>query len=231
MAFDFRLPASSYEEIVKMIKAYGLSEKKSQEELSSISGVPRSNLSRNTNFFISIGIIDEKDRTATDLGKKLALSLDHGVESSITTNWKEIVQQSDFLTNMTTALRIRNGMDEESFRAHIAYSSGQKSSSYVKIGSATIIKILNIAGVIKDQNGKLYPVNQTGRISDNPKNTNLELSPNDVDKEEQSLEIRKVTKFRNNLTLNVNINIRNEDFPDIVDNIKNLIKELEDTEN
>ena len=96
MAIDFKLPASSYEEICKMIRAYGniSKEKNTLDELSRISGVPNSNLSRNSVFLSSIGIIDEKDHNITEKGKKLSLSYDHKILSEIAENWKNLIEDS-----------------------------------------------------------------------------------------------------------------------------------------
>ncbi len=224
MTVDFKLPGSSYDELVKMIKAYANAKKTTLEELSKLSGVPESNISRNSVFLISTGIIDEKDRTATENGASLAKALEFDIAKEISDCWRTIAVQTEFIKKMLTALKIRNGMDEESFKTHIAYSSGQKSSNYVKIGALTLINILKIAGLISEQDGKLQ-YERGDRDSDDGVSSNKERLANDAVSGDTLKAYTNELKNKN-VVVNINIEVKKADFPDIIDYIKKLIDSI-----
>lgn len=157
MGEEFKLPASSYEELAKIIKAYGqVNDPTSIEDLNKLCGVSTSQISRNSGFLLAASIIEGgKAKIASEKGKKLARALIHGIADEISRIWREIIFENDFLTKMVTAIKIRNGMDPQSFHSHIAYSSGQNKTQYVKTGSATVVDILKIANLIEEVDGKL----------------------------------------------------------------------------
>lgn len=157
MSEDFKLPASSYEEIIKIINAYGLADKQvSISELNQICGIATTTISRNSGFLLATNIIEGgKAKKITETGKKLAKALEYEVEEQISNIWREIVVENNFLSKMISAIKIRRGMDVQSFLSHIAYSSGQNKTKYVKTGSATVLDILKTSGLVKEVDGKL----------------------------------------------------------------------------
>ena len=137
MAESFKLPASSFEEILKIIQAYA-NEKEgvslSLDDISQSTGVPRTVVSANNGFFVQIGLITEGNKkSATDIGRSLGRAYISKIDDEIERIWKEVVAENDFLNRMISAVRIRNGMDRSSFLNHIIYSSGQKDTKRPKI--------------------------------------------------------------------------------------------------
>ena len=67
MAETFKLPVSSYEELIKVIQAYS-SEKEgtilSLDDLSQSTGMPRTVVSSNNGFLVQIGLITEGNKKA-----------------------------------------------------------------------------------------------------------------------------------------------------------------------
>lgn len=153
----FKLPGSSYDEVIKIIKSYGFLEGHiSLEEATRVSGIHQTNISRNNGFLTGIGIIeaDDKGRKTTPDGKKLALALTHNQEEEVKEIWRGLIQNNDFLSKMLAAIRIRKGMDFGTLQSHIAYSSGQQKTKSVMIGAKTIIDILQHAGLILERDGQ-----------------------------------------------------------------------------
>lgn len=131
--------------------AYGqIGSEASLEELSHSSGVSRSNISRNNAFLTAIGVVEGGQKKGiTSLGAQLARALDHGIDSEITRSWREIVEGTEFLSKMVSAVRIRKGMDPSSLVSHIAYSAGESKSSRVATGARAIVDILVSSGLLQ----------------------------------------------------------------------------------
>src|SRR6266568_2786919 len=85
----FRLPRSSYNELVKIIMAYARANKPaSLEEISHLCGINRVAISANNAFLSSAGIIEGgKAKFATSKGLKLARALEHDFAEEITQSW------------------------------------------------------------------------------------------------------------------------------------------------
>src|SRR5258708_28868275 len=126
----FRLPKSSYDELVKIIQAYGNSGPAANlDEVAQTSAMDKTIISRNNAFLISVGIIEGgKAKGITEKGKSLAQALHYEVLEDIATRWREVVSANDFLQKMVAAVRIRGGMEDSALQSHIAYSAGETKS-------------------------------------------------------------------------------------------------------
>src|SRR3972149_11556028 len=122
----FRLPSSSYEELVKIVKAYGnLTKEAVPAEVSQLAVVHPTVVSHNNAFLVTIGVITGgKKKMVTEKGRALARALDHDMPDAITQNWREIVLSNEFMQKLVTAVRIRKGMEPSTLQAHVAYSAG-----------------------------------------------------------------------------------------------------------
>ena len=89
------------------------------------------------------------------MGKSLAVALSHNIENEVQRILHSVVENSEFLRNVVSAVRIRKGMDESSLRAHIAYSAGLSKSQSTMTGTGTVLEVLRRAGVIIEHDGKL----------------------------------------------------------------------------
>jgi len=176
----FKLPGSSYEEVVKIIKGYGnLSKPASLDEVSKLTALHKTIVSRNAGFLIEIGVLDTGAKKAiTEPGRTLARALEHEMPDEISKGWLDRVQATDFLTNILTSIRIRKGMTEETLTSHIAYSAGQPRKAGHMTGSRTIIDILRAAGCIKESDGKIIAPDSTEPLS-GPDSTTYDSSEAD----------------------------------------------------
>jgi len=155
----FKLPRSSYEELCKIIKAYGrITRLASLDEVNALAGVGSTVVSANNSFLASVGVIEGgKAKTATPKGKDLAKALEHNITDEIQHQWSRVVQENEFLSKMLTAIQIRRSMELDAFEAHIAYSAGEAKSNQVMTGARTVIDILRAAGAVAEKEGRLTP--------------------------------------------------------------------------
>jgi hypothetical protein len=152
-----KLPRSSYDEVCKIIKAYGRLEKPGNlDQVNSLAGVGKSTVSANNAFLSSIGVIEGgKAKQSTELGRKLAHALEHEIPHEIQAGWRDVVETNEFLRKMALAVRIRKTMEESAFVSHIAYSAGEAKAGYVMTGARAVIDILRASGLVQETDGKL----------------------------------------------------------------------------
>ena len=154
---QFKLPGSSYEEIVKIIQAYAHhGGRASNADISKRVGIDPTTVSRNGGFLIETGIVDKgQKKEVTQTGSRLARALDHDITDEVRSCWSQIVESAPFFETIMSALRIRKGMDPTTLKSHIAYTAGQSKSKYVMAGAQTVIDILRAAGRIEEEDGRL----------------------------------------------------------------------------
>lgn len=158
----FPLPGSSYEELVKVIRAYDhFPGDVALPEVSSVAGMHSSNVSRNNGFLLAIGVVQGgKKKAMTEAGRALARALDHNIQEEIARNWQSIVSANDFLKRIVAAVRIRKGMEYSAFQSHVAYTAGQPKTPTVMAGSGAVVDILKAAGALREEDGKLIAVDE-----------------------------------------------------------------------
>jgi hypothetical protein len=154
---SFRLPGSSYAELVKIIRAYGqITGDASPKDVSDRCGVTQTQVSRNNAFLLSIGIVSGgKKKALTSTGRRLAQSLDFEMPEEIESAWREIANDNNALRKIVSAVSIRGGMEPSSLKNHIAYSAGASKTPFVMAGAGSIIDILKAAGLLREQDGKI----------------------------------------------------------------------------
>ena len=151
MAETFKLPCSSYEELIKLFQAYANTKEGtalSLDEITQATGVPRTIVSKNNGFMVQVGLITEGNKkAATETGRALGRAYTSKITDEVERIWKEIIAEVDFLNRMLSAVRIRNGMDRSSFINHIIYSSGLKDAKESRAGAGALIEIFKSVGV------------------------------------------------------------------------------------
>ncbi len=230
MAETFKLPASSLEEIIKIIQAYA-NEKEgvmlSLDDITQSTGIPRTAVSGNNGFLVQIGLITEGNKkSATDIGRSLGRAYISKINYELERIWKEIIAENDFLNRMVSAVRIRNGMDRTNFLNHIIYSSGQKDTTKNRTGANAVIEILKSVNVINEVDGKLtvteiMEAEESEQIvTDETIDTSQTTRPNP----------HTVTNIQTEqpITINININCSVSEMDELTDKIQKLIKGLSD---
>ena len=154
---EFRLPGSPYEELVNIIVAYGTRDESARAgDVGKLDSVHQSSISRNNAFLTEIGVLHgETKKLITPRGRSLALALACKDHAEIRSNWRAIVAASEFLQNVVSAVKLREGMLYPTVQAYIAHAAGQPRNKPVMTGAGAIIEILKTAGLLKEEAGEL----------------------------------------------------------------------------
>lgn len=125
MSDNISLPSSSYEEIVKIIKAYSHQNgPASLDDVSKLAGMHRTAISGSNKFLVETGLISTGNKkTMTELGKRLGRALEHNQVYDIKSCWKEVVSGNEVFAGLVTTVRIKDGMTAESLASHTLYVS------------------------------------------------------------------------------------------------------------
>lgn len=228
MAETFKLPASSLEEIIKIIQAYA-NEKEgsllSLDDITQSTGIPRTVVSGNNGFLVQIGLITEGNKkSATDIGRSLGRAYISKIDYEFERIWKEIIAENDFLNRMVSAVRIRNGMDRTNFLNHIIYSSGQKDTKKNRTGANAVIEILKSVNVINEVDGKLT-VTEIMEAEESE-----QIVTDETIDASQTTHPNTVTNIQTEqpITINININCSVSEMDELTEKIQKLIKGLSD---
>lgn len=153
----FKLPASSLDEVFKIVQGYADHGKAgSLSDISKKTGMHSTVISRNNGFLLSIGVLEGgKNKSPSSLGIQLGRALAHDVQDEVQSTLSDIVSENDFLRSIIAAIRIRRGMDESGLRSHIAYSAGQSKTQSTSTGAGAVVELLKRSGHIKEADGKL----------------------------------------------------------------------------
>ena len=231
MNAEFKLPGSSYEELEKIILAFGHANgEASLDDLSQRCGVPPTQISRSSGFLLAVGIIEgSRNKSITESGNELSRAIEHRISDEIQRLWKVIATENDFFSKILSAIRIRNGMDIQSLKSHIAYSSGQKSNNYVKVGSNTIIEILKLARLVDEEDGKIISISNDEKNDTNVTNKEIKQEINDSNKLiKQEFRLSSVPGIGSQLAINIDIklDIKVEDLDELGTKLNKLISDL-----
>lgn len=160
MSEIYKLPGSSYEELVKIIRAYAAISKNgaavSLAEVAQSTGMDKTIISRNNGFLTQIKLVSEGNKKIpTDLCMNLGRAYQLNIEDEIEETWNHIITNDDFLSRMISVVQIKGEMARGDFINHIVYSSSNNNSNNTRAGAAAIIEILKIVKKIDDYDGKI----------------------------------------------------------------------------
>jgi hypothetical protein len=231
---SFRLPQSSYGELVKIIKGYGAHPTEAvPDDISKVTGLHPTVVSRNNAFLVGLSIVQGgKKKSVTERGLSLARALEHEMPEEIVKHWREIATASDFLGKVLAAVRIRKGMDAGTLQSHIAYSAGQPKSPGVMTGAAAVIDILRAANLLKEEDGKLIAmaeeltssITETSAIEEkfSPAHSGKSIAPPALDKQ------LSLTKEGIPVTIQfqIQVNCSPDEIGDLAAKLRSLMKEL-----
>jgi len=228
----FKLPISSYDELVKFIKAYSTVTKPTDlGEISRLTGVAAQNISTNVGFFVATGILEGgKKKMPTPAGQQLGQALEHEMQNEIRKSWRYIVEEDEFLTKLLTAVRIRNGMDSQTLEAHIAYSAGQPKKPRFMTGARTVIDILKAAELIVEVDGKYLLKDPIEVPEDHANSPAQNESLREPQPPQPPKDIPVEAHHGVQIKIQININCTSDDVPGLGTQVKTLIQEITGTE-
>lgn len=159
MSETYKIPGSSYEELVKIIKAYSLGKSGvavSLNELVQATGMSKTVISRNNGFLVQVKLISEGNKKApTELCKQMGKAYELNMMGQIQNYWNQIIDNDEFLTRMLSAIQIKGSMSKTEFVNHIVFSSTVGNSNTARAGAAAIIEIFKIVSLVEEQDGNL----------------------------------------------------------------------------
>jgi len=167
---QFRLPGSPYEELANTIVAYGTRDEASRPgDVGKLDSVHQSSVSRTNGFLTEIGVLQgETKKIITSRGRSLALALARKDRDGIRANWREIVGSTEFLQNVVSAVKLREGMLYPTVQAYIAHAAGQPRNNPVMTGAGAIVEILKTAGLLREEAGELVATFEEWPETDEP---------------------------------------------------------------
>lgn len=157
---QFRLPGSSYEELSSIIVAYGTRDDVARTgDVGKLDSVHQSSVSRTNAFLTEIGVLQgETKKLITRRGRALAVALARRDREEIKANWRAVVASNEFLQNVVSAVKLREGMLRPTVQAYIAHAAGQPRNKPVMAGAGAIVEILKTAGLLREEAGELVAV-------------------------------------------------------------------------
>lgn len=224
----FRLPESSYEEIVKLIKAYAMEkegEAISLEKIANKTGMDKTTVSRNNAFLVSMGIVlDGKRKAVTEQGKKLGNAYTFGIMDEVDRVWKELISGNKFAQSMYEFIQIKGRVSRSDFVSHILYSAEGKDSSKARAGANAFVEIMCETKLINEEDGYL----SVYQIEDKK----MQISSEIFQEESQVLLSKQVLAEPNtdsckqfgNVIVNLNVSV--EDIVDHKDQIIDFLHEI-----
>lgn len=221
---EFRLPGSPYEELVNIIVAYGTRDEASGPgDVSKLNYVHQSSFSRNNAFLVSIDVLrGDKERVITEQGRKLALALSRKNRREIRKAWLKIVSTDEFLQNVVSAVKLREGIDRTSLQGYIAHAARQPRNNPVMTGAGAIIDILRAAGLLRETDGVLSAT--FGDDGEGVEEPVAEPARNESSEARISTSIDSVGGPQVNIHLHVRCSV--EEIEDLTPRLKALIREL-----
>lgn len=104
MAETFKLPSSSYEELIKLFQAYANTKEGtalSLDDITQATGVPRTVVSKNNGFMVQVGLITEGNKkAATETGRALGRAYTSKITDEVDRIWKEISTGNSIVINI-----------------------------------------------------------------------------------------------------------------------------------
>lgn len=200
---QFRLPGSTYEELVNIIVAYG-----TRDEAS---------------------LRGDGKKLVTRRGRTLAHALARRDEPEIRRNWRAVVATSEFLQNVVSAVKMREGMLYPTLQAYVAHAAGQPRNKPVMAGASAIIEICKAAGLLQEEAGELLATFE-GELE--PASLAAEAdygAPSDPPKPvETSLTEAATVAQSGGTTINIHLHVRctPEELEDLAPRLKTLLSEI-----
>ncbi len=230
MAENYKLPGSSYEEFVKIVKAYSTGKvgiPMSLDTVAQTTGMDKTIVSRNNGFLVQIGLISEGNKKSPtqegiDLGRAYTLKM----EDQVAYVWRNIINNDEFLSRMLSAIKIRNGMEKTSFINHILYSSGSSNNNSTRAGASTIVEIYKIAGLVNESDGKIEAVDDENIEDVSVAETEAQKPCTETITTPVTTIQLPQSKLNGNISININIDVKVDELDVLSEKIKTLIESL-----
>jgi hypothetical protein len=221
---EFRLPGSPYEDLINIIVAYGTrDEATSGGDVGKLDSVHQSSVSRNNAFLTEIGVLQgESKKLITRRGRSLAVALARKDRVEVRSNWRAIVAASEFLQNVVSAVKLREGMLYPTVQAYIAHAAGQPRNKPVMNGAGAIIEILKASGMLREEAGELVAT-----FDERPEVVALEDAPAQVsDTIDAVVTVGEAAGTFPTVSIQLQVRCTPDEIDDLAPRLKALLREL-----
>jgi HAMP domain-containing protein len=227
---EFRLPGSPYEELVNIIVAYGTRDEAARAgDVGKLDSAHQSSVSRNNAFLTEIGVLQgESKKLITSRGRSLAVALARKDRPEVKNNWRAIVAANEFLQNVVSAVKLREGMLYPTVQAYIAHAAGQPRNKPVMNGAGAIIEILKVSGLLKEEAGELV-----APFDDQPRDAVPdEGTPAQISEPRESVDSATGTEAAGTpagvpaISIHVQVRCTADEIEDLAPRLKALLREL-----
>ncbi len=231
---QFRLPGSPYEELASIIVAYGTRDDASRTgDVGKLDSVHQSSVSRTNGFLTEIGVLQgETKKVITRRGRDLALALARKDRDGIRANWREVAGSTEFLQNVVSAVKLREGMLYPTVQAYIAHAAGQPRNNPVMTGAGAIVDILKTAGLLREEAGELvatfdeWPEPEEPTPPEEPAETPEEISKEPSAEVSATVEALPPAGQAPAVTIHVQVRCTADEIEDLGPKLKALIAQL-----
>lgn len=230
MADQFKLPGSSYEELVKIIRAYSagkVGQAMSLDTVAQAASMDKTIISRNNGFLVQCGLITEGNQKAvTDLGNQLARAYNLKMDEEVRRLWRICIEADEFLTRMLSAVRIRDTMEKSAFLNHIVYSSGATTTKYAKTGASTLVELFLLSGFIEERDGQITALDENA-IPVQEDNSASAIPSNDIVHQIAHVPVSSGSSNSISININIDIEVTASELDILPQKIKEIIAQLE----
>jgi hypothetical protein len=225
---EFRLPGSSYEELVNIIVAYGTRDEASRPgDVGKLDSVHQSSVSRSNAFLTEIGVLQgESKKLITRQGRALALALARKDREEIRKNWRAIVATNEFLQNVVSAVKLREGMLYPTVQAYVAHAAGQPRNKPVMTGAGAIVEILKTAGLLREEAGELVATFFEEDLEPEDSFAEEEFSPETSELSEPTISATVDAGEGATVKIHLHVQCTADEIEDLAPRLRTLLREL-----
>jgi hypothetical protein len=219
----FRLPRSSYDQIARIIQAYAnFTNGAPLADVARVAVTDTETVSRNNGFLADVGLVAGGNRKAlTDLGRDLARALEYDTREDVRRLWREVISETPFLRGVLSAVRIRRGMEVSTLQTHIAYSASLPKSARVMVGASCVIEILQVAELLREEDGTLIAV-----PAEDVESRDVSISPESTP--ELTQETPTISRLVRDVETTIQIQIQVQCSPDELEQVGQKLHDLLD---
>ena len=237
LKIKFNLPQSPYEELAQVIKAYShFPQPTGPDEVGRLVGLESSVVNRNVGFLLAVEILEPgTKKVSTPTGRKLGHALEQDSPADIRTWWRHIILNSDFLKDLLSAIKIRDGVVQQALEAHIVDCAGYPDRMASMSGARTVVDVLKAAELIVDRDGtwalETAGVGQQGGLvpaaqgaTDGAGAETVEQTPPEIQTRIAQPRIQASGAVQ--ITIQVNINCQPADVEGLVERLRRMLGEI-----
>ncbi|CCG57824.1 hypothetical protein WESB_2362 [Brachyspira pilosicoli WesB] len=162
---EFKLPASSYEQLIKIISVYAISNKYlTTAEVSDKINAYKGNIDKNIPFLTIIGILEKDPENKnkykiTNIGNSLYRAIDGNLDDFVSEHWRTIIIKNDFLNELSKDLEINKRYYRQRLIDYIIYKADAKVHGFSKAGASAIIDIIIKSNIAIEKDGNIIVFN------------------------------------------------------------------------